>query len=113
MRLEFRLDDATFIQYLKEIDKEISAEQQAFDRHEDVGSILSRHNLFFTENNIARKVENCLENMSKVATSCNDPTLSNTHEHALLQWKTTLHKIETLYKILQNVPAQWESYRQK
>ena len=43
MRLEFRLDEATFNQYLKEIEKEIHAEQQSFNRHEDVESILARN----------------------------------------------------------------------
>jgi len=43
MRLEFRLDEATFNQYLKEIEKEIHSEQQAFNKHEDIEVILARN----------------------------------------------------------------------
>lgn len=43
MRLEFRLDETAFIQYLKEIEKEIHSEQQAFNKHEDVEAILARN----------------------------------------------------------------------
>lgn len=43
MRLEFRLDEAAFNQYLKEIEKEIHSEQQAFNKHEDVEAILARN----------------------------------------------------------------------
>jgi hypothetical protein len=43
MRLEFRLDEAAFSQYLKEIEKEIYSEQQAFNKHEDVEAILARN----------------------------------------------------------------------
>jgi hypothetical protein len=43
MRLEFRLDESAFNQYLKEIEKEIHSEQQAFNKHEDVAAILARN----------------------------------------------------------------------
>jgi hypothetical protein len=43
MRLEFRLDEAAFNQYVKEIEKEIHSEQQAFNKHEDVEVILARN----------------------------------------------------------------------
>ena len=43
MRLEFRLDETAFNHYLKEIEKEIYAEQQAFNKHEDVEAILARN----------------------------------------------------------------------
>lgn len=43
MKLEFRLDENEFNQYLKELENELSSEIQAFNRNEDVEKILYRN----------------------------------------------------------------------
>lgn len=43
VKLEFRLDENVFNQYLKELENELSTETQAFNRNEDVEKILSRN----------------------------------------------------------------------
>lgn len=49
MKLEFRLDEMTFNQYLKDVEKEINAEQHSFNRHEDVDAIMTKHNVSFKD----------------------------------------------------------------
>jgi hypothetical protein len=45
------MNEAAFNQHIKELEKELSSETQAFNRHEDVSNILARNKVFiyFTE----------------------------------------------------------------
>lgn len=43
VRLEFKLDETTFIQYIKQLEKELNTEIQAFNRNEDVNEIMTRN----------------------------------------------------------------------
>ena len=43
VRLEFRLDESTFIHYIKEIEKEIATEQNALTKSQSVDDILARN----------------------------------------------------------------------
>ncbi|XP_068085330.1 muscle-specific protein 300 kDa [Anabrus simplex] len=118
MRLEFRLDEATFTQYLKEIEKEISSEQQAFNKHEDVGTILTRHKAFFEDRVVVPELQHCLSNMAKLSSQYTqwkpgDNTLSDAYDRAETQWKGTAQRIELIRQQLQQIPAQWKTYHQK
>lgn len=52
MKLEFRLDEAVFHAYLAEVDKELSAEQAALDRGEEISLVTARCNQFFQEKKV-------------------------------------------------------------
>lgn len=41
--MEFRLDENTFVMYLRDIEKELQAEQSAFSKTENVTAIRRRH----------------------------------------------------------------------
>lgn len=43
VKLEFRIDEQKFNQYLKELEKELNIETQAFNRNENIPAILSRN----------------------------------------------------------------------
>nr|CAD7429519.1 unnamed protein product [Timema monikensis] len=118
MRLEFRLDETTFSQYLKEIEKEIHAEQQAFNRHEDVEVILARNKEFFVERGTLPETERCLESMGQIAASYaqwqpSDKNLQGAHNRALAQYQAVNTKISQLQQQLQMIPAQWKNYQDK
>ena len=118
MRLEFRLDEATFTQYLKEIEMEINAEQQALIKNEDVGSILQRNKEFFVNRGIVLQVERCLQALKKISTAYNhlqpnDTFLGETAQRAERLWENVAQKVEYLRDQLRQVPEQWAAYRQK
>lgn len=118
MRLEFRLDEATFNQYIKDIEKEISLEQQALNHNEDVDSILKRNEKFFKSQGIVTKIEHTLSNMKRLSQTLkqhepNDTTLENMHKIAEKRWETVADEIDKMRKTLQQIPAQWDNYHQK
>jgi hypothetical protein len=45
MRLEFRLDESAFKTFMKDVEIELGKEQQALNKHEDIGNIINRHNV--------------------------------------------------------------------
>jgi hypothetical protein len=45
MRLEFRLDESAFKTFMKDVEIELGNEQQALNKHEDIGKIINRHNV--------------------------------------------------------------------
>ena len=67
MKVEFRLDEDTFIKYVKNIEKEVSNEASSFHNNDNVADILKQHTEFFKSSNLLSKVENCLENLQRQA----------------------------------------------
>lgn len=118
MRLEFRLDEATFSQYLKEMEMEINAEQQAMVKNEDVGSILHRNKDFFVNRGMVVQVERSLQTLKKISTAYSnlkqdDASLSEAALNAEHRWEHTASRIEALREQLRQVPQQWSAYKQK
>ncbi|KAL5279677.1 hypothetical protein ACFFRR_003964 [Megaselia abdita] len=118
MRLEFRLDETSFNQYIKDIEKEISLEQQALNHNEDVDSILHRNENFFKSQGIITKIEHSLSNMKRLSQTykqheSSDTTLENMHKIAEKRWETVADEIDKMKKTLQQIPAQWDNYHQK
>ncbi|KAL0110413.1 hypothetical protein PUN28_013801 [Cardiocondyla obscurior] len=118
MRLEFRLDEASFLQYLKEIEMEISSEQQALINNDDVDGIQQRNREFFVNRGTVLEVERCLQTLKKISDAyCKlkpkDSTLADAVQNAERLWEETAQKVENLREQLREVPQQWATYRQK
>lgn len=118
MRLEFRFDETTFNNYVKEIDKEIHLEQQAFNKNENVDAIMKRNQDYFKNKGTVLKVEKCLENMQRITTTYSqyepmDNPLKTAFKQAEQQWEMIAERVEEMRKTLQQIPAQWDFYRQK
>ncbi|XP_046474495.1 muscle-specific protein 300 kDa isoform X6 [Neodiprion pinetum] len=118
MRLEFRLDEAAFLQYLKEIEMEINSEQQALIKNDDVGGIVQRNTEFFVSRGVVLEVERCLQTLKKISTAYHllkpdDSSLNEAAQRAENQWEDTAQRVETLREQLRKVPEQWAAYRQK
>ena len=54
--MEFRLDEDTFVKYVKE-GKELTSETASFHRNEDVAGILNAHTSFFKSSGLLNKVK--------------------------------------------------------
>lgn len=118
MRLEFRLDEASFLQYLKDIEVEISSEQQALINNDDVDGIQQRNREFFINRGTVLEVERCLQTLKKISDvygklKPGDTSLADAVQNAESLWEETAQKVENLREQLREVPQQWATYRQK
>ncbi|XP_043257159.1 nesprin-1 isoform X10 [Colletes gigas] len=118
MRLEFRLDETTFLQYLKEIEVEINSEQQALMKNDNVESILHRNREFFVNRGTMMEVEKCLETLKKISHAYSnlkpsDTSLSEAAQNAERLWEYSAQKVESLREQLKQVPQQWAAYKKK
>lgn len=118
MRLEFRLDEATFLQYIKEIEVEVKSEQQALIKNDNVESILQRNKEFFVNRGTVLEVEKCLQNLKKISNAYsqlqpNDESLAKAAYHAERMWEDSAQRVEHLREQLKQVPEQWAAYKKK
>ncbi|KAL7297367.1 hypothetical protein TKK_0009753 [Trichogramma kaykai] len=118
MRLEFRLDEVAFHQYLKEIEMEINAEQQSLMKNEDASSILRRNKDFFVNHGKLIQAEKTLQMLKNIEASYrnknpNDTSLKEAVQNAEQAWLQNVRRIENLNDQLRKVPEQWANYRQK
>ncbi|KAF3420921.1 hypothetical protein E2986_09204 [Frieseomelitta varia] len=118
MRLEFRLDETTFLQYLKEIEVEVNSEQQALMKNDNVESILQRNKEFFVNRGTVLEVEKSLQTLKKISHAYtqlkpNDNSLAESVQHAERLWEDSTQKVERLREQLKQVPEQWAAYKKK
>lgn len=118
MRLEFRLDETAFNQYIKEIEKEISTEQQAFNKQENVDSIIARNRAFFAPGGHIMEAQRCLHNLEKLSSTyiqykSDDTSLKESCEKATEQWKNINTRIERLREQLDRIPEKWNNYHSR
>lgn len=118
MRLEFRLDESTFSHYMKDIEKEIHLEEQALNKNEDIDSIMQRNQDYFKNKGTIVQVERCLSNMERISKTYvqydqKDQSLTNGFKNAEQQWERVAARIEDMRKTLQQIPTQWDFYREK
>ncbi|KAG5889994.1 hypothetical protein JTB14_035906 [Gonioctena quinquepunctata] len=118
MRLEFRLDETTFNYYIKEIEKEITSEQMAFSRQENVDAILIRNKEFFSTRGPLMETQRSLDNLMKIAeiytkNHPQDSSVQESTERAQQQWKNINTKVEILVRQLTQIPEKWQNYHEK
>ncbi|KAI5642762.1 spectrin repeat domain-containing protein [Phthorimaea operculella] len=117
MRLEFRLDEAVFHHCIKDIEKEIVYEEQAYNQSDDADGILIRNEEYFRSQGKVMQVEHCLQNLHKIATSythqTNDTSLEEELRKCEQQWESTVHRVENFRQQLQRIPAKWDAYKEK
>lgn len=118
MRLEFRLDETTFLQYLKEIEVEVNSEQQALMKNDNVDSILQRNREFFVNRGTVLEVEKCLQTLKKISNAYtqlkpSDNSLAEATQNAERLWEDSAQRVEGLREQLKQVPQQWAAYKKK
>lgn len=118
IHMQFNLDESTFNQAVKDIEKEIQNENQALNRNEDIESILRRNQDFFTHKRTIVNAQNHLDNMKRLAKlyadrNPNDKSLEGIVHQNERQWAQVTNRIEELQKKLHQIPVQWDIYHEK
>ncbi|XP_025834538.1 nesprin-1 isoform X2 [Agrilus planipennis] len=118
MRLEFRLDESAFNQYVKEMEKEIVSEKQVMNKQGDIQDVLLRNEKYFGRLGHLREAEQCLHNMEKIVTvytqhNPTDKTLKESLDQSYEKWKGVNEKLENLKRQLDVIPEKWKEYRQR
>ncbi|CAH3870841.1 unnamed protein product [Pieris brassicae] len=117
MRLEFKLDETVFHHCIKDIEKEIAYEEQAFNQSDDADGILIRNEEYFRNQGKVMQVEQCLQNLNKISSSYTHQTGDTSLEEELRrcegQWESTVHRVENFRQQLQQIPAKWDAYRER
>ncbi|CAK1540777.1 unnamed protein product [Leptosia nina] len=117
MRLEFKLDETVFHHCIKDIEKEIVYEEQAFNQSDDADGILIRNEEYFRNQGKVMQVEQCLQNLKKISSSYTHQTGDRSLEEELRrceqQWESTVHRVENFRQQLQQIPAKWDAYRDR
>ena len=118
MKVEFRLDEDTFIKYVKNIEKEVSNEASSFHNNDNVADILKQHTEFFKSSNLLAKVENCLENLQRLSKTFTekmpeDVGLQESYARHKDHWDVVLSRVNALFGQLQQIPEQWRSYESR
>ncbi|XP_075225316.1 muscle-specific protein 300 kDa isoform X2 [Lycorma delicatula] len=118
VRLEFKLDETTFIQYIKQLEKELNTEVQAFNRNEDVNEIMTRNKDNFVSGPVVSEVKRCLSNMERISATwkgsdLEETALKDATKKCYAQWDTVSAKAKSLRDQLQEIPDQWNVYRKK
>ena len=118
MKVEFRLDEDTFIKYVKNIEKEVSNEASSFHNNDNVADILKQHTEFFKSSNLLAKVETCLENLQRLSKTFTekmpeDVGLQESYARHKDHWDVVLSRVNALFGQLQQIPEQWRSYESR
>jgi nesprin-1 len=114
MKVEFRLDEDTFLKYVKEVEKELTAEATSFHRSENVELILKQHKEFFAPSLLA-KIEACVASLGRLSQAFavrvpEDPVLQEAYQRHKAHWDTVLGRVEALHHQLRQIPEQWRAY---
>ncbi|XP_058454305.1 muscle-specific protein 300 kDa isoform X8 [Malaya genurostris] len=117
LKLQFKSNEIKFYNYVYKIEKELNAEEQAFNYNENFENIIQRNVDFFKTNDL-QEVENTLATLER--TNCVylekfplDPALSNLYQKANDRWVVLCRRIEAVKNSLYKIPAQWEAYYAK
>nr|XP_033322974.1 nesprin-1 [Megalopta genalis] len=118
MGLEFRLYEITFLRYLKDLEAELNAEQQALTKNDNAESILQRNKEFFVKQGTILEVEKCLEALKKIGKAYSllkpdDDSLAEAARNAERLWEDSAQRVESLREQLKQVPQQWAAYKKK
>ncbi|XP_050705317.1 muscle-specific protein 300 kDa-like [Eriocheir sinensis] len=116
LKLEFRLDENTFHMYVRDIEKELNGEQNAYNKNENVEGIRRRHEEFFAENLITR-IEELLDNMDvssqEYLKKKEDRGLLEDCQRCTVQWLDLQTRIGTMASQLDQIPERWKEYENK
>ncbi|XP_024081429.1 nesprin-1 [Cimex lectularius] len=117
VKLEFRLDERSMKKYLKDLDKELNSQIQAFHRNENINTLQKRHSELLASPLIG-EIKKCLTNMERATVSCSawpveEAQLKETTTSSWEDWNAFHKKAQEFAIQLQSIPDQWEAYRLK
>ena len=103
---------------LRDIEKELNYEEQAFHRNENLDDLLAKHLQFFQHSPIMKNSEHCLSNMHTLLNNYNenlpnDKDINNMYQNKAIVWQNLCKRIDIIANDLQQIPDQWRNYRLK
>lgn len=118
MKIHFYTENIKFSHLVRDIEKELSYEEQAFHRNEDLDNLLTQHLKFFQQSPVMKTAELSLTNMHNVLSHYNnelpnDKELNNSYQNKAIVWQNICKRVDIILNDLQQIPDQWKNYRQK
>lgn len=118
MKIHFFHETSKFSHLVRDIEKELSYEEQAFHRNENLDELLSQHIHFFQQSPVMKTAELSLSNMHNILTHYNaelpnDKELNITYQNKSIVWQNLLKRVDVILNDLQQIPDQWKTYRMK
>lgn len=118
MKIHFYTENIKFTHLIRDIEKELNYEEQAFNRNENLDALLSQHMQFFQQSPLMKTAELSLSNMHNILNHYNselpnDKELNNMYQNKAIVWQNLCKRVEIIFNDLQQIPDQWKNYRQK
>jgi nesprin-1 len=118
MKIQFHIENMKFTNLLRDIERELNYEEQAFHRNEDLDKLLAQHIEFFQQSSVMKVAEQSLTTMHNILSHYsnelpNDKELSNVYQNKMIVWQNLCKRIDIICNDLQQIPDQWKTYRMK
>lgn len=118
MKIQFYIENIKFTNMLRDIERELNYEEQAFHRNENLDDLLAKHLQFFQHSPIMKNSEQCLSNMHTLLNNYNedlpnDKEINNMYQNKAIIWQNLCKRIDIIANDLQQIPDQWKNYRLK
>lgn len=118
MKIHFFTENIKFAHLVRDIEKELSYEEQAFHRNENLDDLLAQHMQFFQQSPVMKTAEQSLTKMHSIlvhydAELPNDKELSNSYQNKSIVWQNICKRVDIIFNDLQQIPDQWKNYRAK
>lgn len=118
LKIKFYIENMKFTNMLRDIERELNYEEQAFHRNENLDDLLAKHLQYFQHSPIMKNAQQTLSNMHVLhnnynAEMPNDKDLNNMYQNKLIVWQNLCKRIDIICNDLQQIPDQWKNYRIK
>lgn len=118
MKIHFYTENIKFSHLVRDIEKELNYEEQAFHRNENLDDLLAQHVQFFQKSPVLKTAELALSNMHGILTHYNnelpnDKDLTTVYQNKSIVWQNLCKRIDIIFNDLQQIPDQWNIYRRK
>jgi nesprin-1 len=118
MKIQFHIENMKFTNLLRDIERELNYEEQAFHRNEDLDKLLAQHIEFFQQSSVMKVAQQSLTTMHNILSHYsnelpNDKELSNVYQNKMIVWQNLCKRIDIICNDLQQIPDQWKTYRMK
>ncbi|KAF2356291.1 Calponin domain [Trinorchestia longiramus] len=117
LKMEFRLDENTFLMYMRDVERELLAQHNSFNKAENVDTLRRRHEEYF-DSELMSKLNAILDNMKVLSAKHalkvpSDPSLKEDYERCLDHWAEVQEKIAAMAGQLQQIPEHWRQYENR
>ena len=118
MKIHFYTENIKYTHLVRDIEKELNYEEQAFHRNENLDDLLLQHMQFFQKSPVMKTAEITLTNMHSILSHYNsdlpnDKELNNAYQNKTIVWQNLCKRVDIIFNDLQQIPDQWKTYRQK